>query len=212
MKILIGCEFSQTVTKAFRELGHEAYSCDIVECTGGHPEWHIHDNVLAHLDDGWDLGIFHPDCTYLTVTGNKWLKDQPARKSGALVGEERRAARVDAIEFFMKLVNAPIPKIAIENPIGIMSTVYRKPDQIIQPWWFGEKFSKSTCLWLKNLPKLVPTEIVDSGEWITYKSGKRVSKWYAAAANAKTPLERTRIRNTTFDGVARCMAATWSQI
>lgn len=210
LRILVACEESQKVCKAFRILGHEAYSCDILPCSGGEPQWHIQDDVLNHLDEGWDMLIGFPDCTYLTVTGNKWLKDQPKRASGALVGEERRAARVNAIEFFMKLVNCGIPKIAIENPIGIMSTVYRKPDQIIQPWQHGHQASKSTCIWLKNLPLLVPTNIVDSGEWIEYKSGKRVSKWYADAAKYSS-IERTRIRNTTFQNIATQMALQWSK-
>lgn len=207
MKVLVGCEFSQRVTKAFRDLGHEAYSCDLVPCEINH-DWHLQEDVLDILDMGWDLAIFHPDCTYLTVTGNKWLKDQPERKSGALVGEKRRSAREDAISFFMKLINAPIKKIAVENPIGIMSSVYRKPDQIIHPWQFGHEMSKSTCLWLKNLPLLTPTDIVGKGEFVTYKSGKRMTKWYADAAN-NNPEERAKIRNRTFEGIALAMAKQW---
>lgn len=152
--------------------------------------------------------IAHPPCTYLTVTGNKWLKDQAARKSGALVGAERRAARGAASRFFMLLANVPIERIAIENPIGVMSTWWRKPDQIIQPWQFGHEASKSTCLWLKNLPLLSPTNIVSRGEFVEYKSGKKCTKWYADAAK-ETPEMRTKIRNRTFLGIAKAMADCW---
>lgn len=209
MRVIVGCEFSQIVTIAFREKGHEAYSCDTAEEEGDRPEWHIQKDILEVLKrEKFDLGIFHPPCTYLTVSANKWLKDQPLRKSGALVGRERREAREEAIVFFMKLVNAKIDKICIENPIGVMSSIYRKPDQIIQPYQFGHEASKSTCLWLKELPLLTPTNIVGRGEFITYKSGKRCTKWYADAAkyDAKT---RTKIRNKTFQGIAEAMANTW---
>lgn len=203
MKILIACEESQRVCVAFRKKGHEAYSCDILPCSGGHPEWHIQGDVLEHLNDGWDMMIAHPPCTYLTVTGNKWFKPEYAERFPT-----RQQDRIDAIDFFKKLYNTAIPKIAIENPIGIMSTVFRKPDQIIQPYQFGHSASKSTCLWLRGLPKLIPTKIVDKGEFITYKSGKRCSKWYAEAAS-KSPKERTKIRNTTFQGIANAMAEQW---
>ena len=167
MKVLIGCEFSQTVTKAFRDLGHEAYSCDL-EPGEINPDWHIQGDVLSILDNGWDLAIFHPPCTYLTVTGNKWFKPEYKDRFPT-----REQDRLDAIDFFMKLVNANIPRIAVENPIGVMSRIYRKPDQIIQPWQHGHEASKSTCLWLKNLPLIQPTNIVDKGEFTVYKSGKR---------------------------------------
>lgn len=203
MKILIGCEFSQVITKAFRDLGHDAYSCDVVD-SEINSNWHIKDDVRNILNNNWDLAIFHPPCTYLTVTGNRWFRDEYKERF-----PNRLQQREDAKSFFMELINAPIPKIAIENPIGIMSKIYRKPDQIIQPWQFGHEQSKSTCLWLKNLPLLIPTNIVSKGEYITYKSGKRISKWFADAAKLK-PLEREKMRNRTFQGIADAIALQWS--
>lgn len=159
MLILVGCEESQEVCKAFRALGHEAYSCDVKPCSGGHPEWHLQMDVFEAIKlKNWEVGIFFPDCTFLTCSAEWAYKDQPPLKSGKLVGEPRREARKKAIDFFMRLVNCGIEKIAMENPIGRMSTEYRKPDQIIQPYQFGEDASKATCLWLKNLPLLVSTE------------------------------------------------------
>jgi len=238
MKGIVACEESQVVTMAFRELGHEFYSCDLLPCSGGHPEWHIQDDVLNHLDDGWDLMIAHPVCTYLTVTANKWLKDQPARKSGALVGAARRDAQKKAIEFFMRFVDAPIDKIAIENPVSIIATRYRPADQIIQPWQFGDAHLKKTCLWLKNLPKLrfgnevqmmfgenVPpqSEIVEP-EYVVYHSktnkentSKYPMAWSGKVKETKMPLlwkmspgaERTKLRSQTFPGIAKAMAEQW---
>jgi hypothetical protein len=202
MKVLVGCEFSQTVTQAFRDRGHEAYSCDIEDCEIN-KEWHLHGDLLQHLDKDWDLAIFHPPCTYLTVTGNKWFKPEFKHRFPT-----REQDRKDAIAFFMQLANANIPKIAIENPIGIISTLWRKPDQIIQPWQFGHEASKSTCLWLKNLPLLKPTNIVGKGEFTTYKSGKKIAKWFADAANHDATT-RARIRNRTFKGIAEAMATQW---
>lgn len=205
MRVLVACEFSGTVRDAFLKQGHYAMSCDLEPCDSSTPGDHYQGNVLDILDNGWDLMIAHPPCTYLTVTGNKWFK--PEYKDRFPTREQDRE---DAKEFFMQLVNAPIDKIAIENPIGIMSTVYRKPDQIIQPWQFGHEASKSTCLWLKNLPKLEHTNVVDKGEFITYKSGKRMSKWYADAASF-SPKEREKIRNKTFQGIADAMAQQWGK-
>ena len=207
MKVLIACEFSGTVRDAFSNFGHYAVSCDLEPTEK--PGKHYQGNILDIINDGWDLMIAHPPCTFLTVTGNKWLKDQPKRKSGALVGPERKKAQQESIEFFLKLTKAPIERIAIENPVGIMSSVYKKPNQIIHPWQFGHKASKSTCLWLKNLPLLKPTEIVDKGEFIQYKSGKRCSKWYADAAK-ETAEMRAKIRNRTFQGIANAMAEQWN--
>ena len=203
MRILIACEFSGTVRDAFIKAGHNAISCDIEPCDKPGP--HIQDDVLnvIKFPNTWDMMIAHPPCTYLTVTGNKWFK--PEYKDRFPTREQDRK---DAIEFFMKLTNADIPKIAVENPIGIMSTTFRKPDQIIQPWQFGHEASKATCLWLKGLPLLQHTNIVGKGEFVTYKSGKRTAKWYADAAchDAKT---RAKIRNTTFQGIADAMAQQW---
>ena len=196
MKILVGCEESQAVTIELRKLGHDAYSCDLLECSGGYPEWHIKGDVFEAIDSGdWDVGIFFPTCTYLTISANKWYKDQPKRKSGTLVGSERRKAREEAIDFFMKLYNCKIPKIAIENPIGVMSSRFRKPDQVLQPWMFGHGETKATCLWLRELPKLEPTNIVDG----------RFQRMHLLP---KTK-DRAKLRSKTYPGIAKAMATQW---
>ena len=200
MKILVGCEESQAVTKELRKLGHEAYSCDILECSGGFPEWHIQGDIIEQLDKGWDILIAFPPCTDLAVSG--------ARHFPQKIADGRQQQGID---FFMAMINAPIPKIAVENPIGIMSTKYRKPDQIIHPYMFGDKASKSTCLWLKGLP----TDIVDKGEFIEFTSKKgvkkRQAKWYFdALKNAKTNAERSTLRSKTFQGIAKAMATQWT--
>jgi len=204
MKVLVACEFSGTVRDAFIKVGHNAMSCDLEPTTTPGP--HYQGNVFDIINDGWDLMIAHPPCTYLTVTGNKWFKPEYADRFPT-----RHQDREDAINFFMQLVNANIAKTAIENPIGIMSTKHQKPTQIIHPWQYGHEASKSTCLWLKNLPPLTPTKIVGKGEFITYKSGKRMTKWYADAASL-SPKERAKIRNTTFQGIADAMANQWGKI
>ena len=196
MKVLIACEESQAVCIAFRKKGHEAYSCDILPCSGGHPEWHLQMDCFDAIKlKKWDMMIAHPPCTYLTVSANKWYKDQPPRKSGALVGQERRKARTEAIDFFNRLVIADVPKIAIENPIGIMSTLLSKPTQVIQPWMFGHGETKATCLWLINLPKLRPTNIVEGREQRLHRL-------------PKTP-DRAKLRSKTFPGIANAMAEQW---
>jgi hypothetical protein len=200
MKVLVACEESQVVCKAFRERGHEAYSCDVQECSGGHPEWHIHDDVIYHLNEGWDLMIAHPPCTYLTVAANRVYLNNP----------ERWRKRLDALLFVKKLLDAPIHRIALENPIGAISTHIRKPDQIIQPYHHGHKDSKATCLWLKNLPWLYPTEAVVP-EWITSTSGKRHSKTHWQNPSTNNP-DNTRLRAKTYDGIARAMAEQWSEL
>ena len=207
MKILIACEFSGIVREAFKAKGHDAWSCDLLpsEIKGQH----IQGDVLEVLKrEKFDLGIFHPPCTYLTVTANKWLKDQPARKSGALVGAERRAAREEAISFFMKLTNANIPKIAIENPVGCISSLWRKPDQIIQPYQYGHTDRKSTCLWLKNLPKLKPTNIVEPNIKRN-RNGKTVSVHHDEALRLPAE-ERWKVRSRTYGNIAKAMADQWS--
>lgn len=210
MRILVGCEESQAVTIELRKLGHEAYSCDIQKCSGNHPEWHSNIGVFESIKGGelkteagetvfinnWDMGIFFPDCTYLTVSANKWYKDQPPRASGTLVGAERRQAREEAVDFFMKLYNCDIPKVAIENPIGIMSTRFRKPDQVIQPWQFSHGESKATCLWLKNLPKLIPSDIVEGRE-------QRIHLMSPSK-------DRAKLRSKTYKGVAEQIAIQWA--
>ena len=197
-KILIACEESQAVCKAFRELGHEAYSCDILPCSGGHPEWHIQGDVLEQLDKEWDLMIAHPPCTHLAVSGARWFTE----------GKKPWSLQEEALEFVRKLMEAPIDKICVENPVSVISTKIKKPDQYIQPWQFGHEASKKTCLWLKNLPKLEPTKIVDKGESVIYKSGRTMPKWYADAW--KLPKEeRAKLRSKTYPGIAKAMAEQW---
>ena len=197
MRILLACEESQAVTKQFRALGHEAYSCDILPESGGHPEWHIQKNVTEVLKEQWDMIIAFPPCTHLASSGAAWFEAKRA--------DGRQQA---AIEFFMIFANHPCEKIAIENPVGVMSSNYRKPDQIIQPWQFGDAYSKRTCLWLKGLPKLESTEVVDSGEMVTYESGRTMPKWYADAWKL-SPAERSKARSKTFPGIAKAMANQW---
>ena len=219
MNVLIACEESQTVCKAFREKGHNAFSCDIEECSGGHDEWHIKsdclkiingncnfltaDNIEHHIDK-WDLIIAHPPCTFLTVTGNRWFDiDRYGEKA-----LNRIKDREEAVKFFMDIVNADCDKICIENPVGTMSTRYRKPDQYIQPYLFGDPYEKKTCLWLKGLNKLIPTEIVKPEERIYYDSGKSMPAWYADAWRLN-PQDRAKLRSKTFPGFAKAMAEQW---
>jgi len=211
MRVIVGCEESQAVTIELRKLGHEAYSCDLLPCSGGHPEWHIQADIFEviesikfytsdnkpHLISEWDMGIFFPTCTYLTVSANKWYKDQPERKSGTLVGQARRDAREEAIDFVLRLYNCGIDKIAIENPIGVLSSRWRKPDQVIQPWMFGHGETKATCLWLKNLPKLEPTDIVDGRE-------QRIHLMSPSK-------DRAKLRSKTFSGIAEAIANQWTK-
>lgn len=205
MRVLVACEESQTVCKAFRNRGHEAYSCDVQDQSGGHPEWHIKDDVLKHLK-GWDLIIAHPPCTDLACSGARHFERK--KKDGS---QQR------SIDFFMALVNAPCEKIAVENPVCIMSSIYRKPDQIIQPYYFGDRAKKTTCLWLKGLPKLIPTNIVDEGEFYISPSGKKMAKWSHDPIDEngkKIPYnskEIKKIRSKTFQGIADAMAGQWGK-
>ena len=185
MKILVACEESQAVTIELRRLGHEAYSCDIEPCSGGHPEWHLQVDALELLKMKWDMILAFPPCTHLAVSGARYFEQK--RKDG------RQQA---AIDFFMRFANADCPKIAIENPVGIMSTVWKKPDQIIQPWQFGHGETKKTCLWLKGLPPLIPTEIVEGRE-------QRIWKMPPSEDRAKN-------RAKTFPGIASAMAEQWA--
>lgn len=204
MKVLVACEESQRVCMAFRKRGHEAYSCDILDCSGGHPEWHIKDDVLKHLDEGWDLIIAHPPCTRLTVAANKYYKPEYADRFPTIQEE-----REEAIKFFMHFTNLSCPRVAIENPIGIMSTRYKKPTQIIQPYQFGHPERKATCLWLKGLPPLVPTNIVEP-DIIKLKSGKTDSRLHFETL--KLPKEeRAKQRSKTFEGIALAMAEQWGK-
>jgi hypothetical protein len=182
-KILIACEESQAVTKEMRKLGKEAYSCDILPCSGGHPEWHLQQDVTELLKQQWGLIIAFPPCTHLASSGARWFKDK--QKDG------RQQA---GINFFMQFANLDIPY-CIENPVGIMSTIWRKPDQIIQPWQFGHGKTKATCLWLNNLPLLKPTNIVEGREQIIIK--------------LPPSKDRPKLRSKTFLGVAKAMAEQW---
>lgn len=223
--VLIACEESQRVCMAFRKMGHDAFSCDIIDPSGGHPEWHIKGDALKIINGGvfytmtgdvydvrrWDMIIAHPPCTYLTNTGNRWFNivryGDKAR--------QRYKDREDAVKFFMAFVNADCDRIAIENPIGYMSTVYRKADQIIQPYEYGYPARKATCLWLKGLPKLKPTEIVEyklktrnysdglAAAWATDENGK-ILRW--------NDPETAKQRSKTVPGIAKAMAEQWGWV
>ena len=220
MKVLVACEESQAVTKEFRALGHEAYSCDIIECSGGHPEWHIKQDVLpllggncefvsmdeqSHSIHGkWDMIIGFPPCTYLTVTGNRWFNVERYGEKAI----QREKDRYDAIKFFMSFANANCDRIAIENPVGIMSRTWRKPDQIIQPYMFGDPERKGTCLWLKGLPELKPTNIVEP-QVIVYKNGRGTDSPWHMNTLGLPKAERAKLRSKTFAGIAKAMAEQW---
>ncbi|MGI6227326.1 MAG: hypothetical protein ACOYJ1_13835 [Peptococcales bacterium] len=204
MKILVACEESQAVTKEFRRLGHEAYSCDIEPCSGGYPEWHLQQDVTELLNQKWDMILAFPPCTYLTVTGNRWFNVQRYGEKAI----QRIKDRKEAIKFFMMFANADCEKVVIENPVGIMSTEWRKPDQIIQPYEFGDPYEKKTCLWIKGLPKLIPVNQVEPPPRTQFESGKSMPTWYAEAW--KLPKEeRAKLRSKTFPGIAQAMAKQW---
>lgn len=226
MNVLVACEESQEVCKAFRAKGHRAFSCDIQECSGGHPEWHIKGDVLPLLNgdcvfqtvDGhyheqpceWDLLLAFPPCTHLSSSGQHWfsrgLKDPKLRE--------------DAVEFFMTFAKANCPRIAIENPVGIMSTCWRKPDQKIQPWQFGHPMTKTTCLWLKGLPALVPTEVLEKPETGWENQSFRPDGKYSSFVNydengkilAWNDPRTAKIRSKTFPGIAKAMAEQWGTL
>ena len=200
MRILVACEFSGVVRDAFLARGHRAVSCDLLPTESPGP--HILGDVLEVLGDGWDMLIAHPPCTHLCVTGNRWMK--PEHKSRF---PNREQERKEAITFFLKLYNAPVLRVAVENPVGIMSTVFRKPDQYIHPYYFGERHSKKTGLWLRGLKKLEPTEMVEP-EWYTHKSGARSPSWHRETLDLPHR-ERGKVRSKTFQGVAEAMAEQW---
>lgn len=213
MKILVACEESQAVTIEFRKRGHEAYSCDIQDCSGGHPEWHIKGDVLEQLKKEWDMIIAFPPCTFLTVTGNKWMKSEFKERFPT-----RQQDRKDAIDFFMKIANAKCNKIAIENPVGIMSSEYRKPDQIIQPFYFGDEAKKTTCLWLKNIHPLIhhaeddlffKKTHVSEGKFHIYPDGRKDPMWHVESMKIPPGPERSKARSKTFPGIAKAMAEQW---
>lgn len=185
MKILVACEESQTVTIELRKLGHEAYSCDIKMCSGRHPEWYLQQDVTPLLEETWDMIIAFPPCTDLAVSGARWF------------GQKRKDGRQQkSIKFFMLFAECSCSKVAIENPVGIMSTNWRKPDQIIQPWQFGCGETKATCLWLKGLPLLKPTKIVE---------GREQRIWKMPPSK-----DRVKLRSRTFPGIAKAMALQWA--
>lgn len=200
MKILIACEFSGVVRDAFTERGHDVMSCDLLPTE--QPGQHYQGDVFDIIDDGWDMMIAHPECTFLCVTGNKWMKDEFKDRFPT-----RQQDRKNAIKFFMDLVSAPIDKIAIENPVGIMSTQYKKPTQYVHPYFFGDPHSKKTGLWLKNLDKLIPTDMVEPRMY-TYQDGRKDPIWHVESM--KMPKEeRTKFRSKTFKGIADAMASQW---
>jgi len=195
MNILLACEESQAVCKEFRKKGHNAYSCDILPAGGGYSQFHLQCDVREVLKLEWDMIIAFPPCTHLAVSGAKHFAKKRAD------GRQQ-----EAIDFFMLFANHPCPRIAIENPVGIMSNLFRKPDQIVQPWMFGDPFTKTTCLWLKWLPELVPTNVVDKGDRHITKGGNSLPTWY----NLPPGPDRAKIRSTTFPGFAKAMAEQWS--
>lgn len=242
LNILIACEESQAVCRAFRELGHNAYSCDLFKCSGTkfgtdeaepHSEWHFDHDVTTVLDKtdltlqngeqaviegDWDIMIGHPPCTFLAVSGAKWMyhpddKDKPIEERRPHPHfPNRRKEQEDGAKFFLFLANAKVKRIAIENPVGVMSSRWRKPDQNIQPYMFGDPYSKNTCLWLKNLRPLHPSEETDDhGERIYFESGKSQPKWYSdGLTKTKSKEERQKWRSKTFPGIARGIAEQWT--
>ncbi len=210
MRVLIACEESQTVCKAFRERGHEAYSCDIIEPSGGYPEWHILGDALKAIEGGgrvttmdgqthdvgrWDLLIAHPPCTDLASSGAAWFAEK-----------QKNFSQQKSIVFFMRFVLANVDRVAVENPVGIMSTVYRKPDQIVQPWMFGHPEQKATCFWLKNLPKLETTNNVKAEMMQLPRKLRERNHWCSPGP------DRSKIRSKTFPGIAKAMAEQWGGI
>lgn len=242
LNILIACEESQACCREFRKLGHNAYSCDLFKCSGTffgtdkaepHPEWHfdhdvttvlnktdltLQDGTQAVIDGDWDLMIGHPPCTFLACSGAKWLydpkdKDKPISERGVHPSfPNRRKDQEDGANFFMFLAKANVERIAIENPVGIMNTRWRKPDQSVQPYMFGDPYSKNTCLWIKNLRPLHPSNPTeDHGERIYFGSGKSQPKWYSdGLTKTKSKVERQKWRSKTFPNIARAFAEQWT--
>lgn len=242
LNVLIACEESQACCRAFRALGHNAFSCDLFKCSGTvfgtdiaepHPEWHFDHDVTsvlnktdltlqngtqAIIEGDWDIMIGHPPCTYLAVSGAQWYyhpddKDKPFAERRPHPRYPNRAQdREDGAKFFLFLAGADVKRIAIENPVGIMSSRWRKPDQSVQPYMFGDPYSKFTCLWIKNLRPLHPSKPTeDKGERIVFKSGKTQPKWYSDGfTKTKSPEERQKWRSKTFPGIARVIAEQWT--
>lgn len=210
MKILVGCECSQVIVKEFVDRGFDAYSCDLQECRGDYPARHIQGDVFDAINSqDWALGIFHPPCDHIAVSGTRHFAQKIAD------GRQK-----NGVDFFMRFTDLKIPRVCIENPVSIMSSRYRKPDQVINPWMFGDEFQKTTCLWLKNLPKLVhikqpdlfnpePTH-VGKGEFIESPSGNKIAKWYSDARSDRK--NQKFIRSKTFPGIAKAMAEQWGEL
>lgn len=196
MRVLCACEESQAVCTEFRRLGHEAYSCDLLPCSGGHPEWHVQADALEVAKMRWDMVIAFPPCTHLSSSGARWFAEK-RRDGRQLMGEG----------FFLAFTALDhVPRVAIENPVGVMSTVYRKPDQIVQPWMFGHPETKATCLWLKGLPPLTPTHDV-RGEMGAMDDRDRHRVHHMPPGP-----ERAALRSKTYPGVARAMAEQWGAL
>lgn len=242
LNVLIACEESQACCRAFRKLGHNAFSCDLFDCSGTgfgdgiaepHPEWHFNHDITTVLDksdltlqngeqaviDGdWDIMIGHPPCTFLAVSGAKWMydpkdKDKPIEERRPHPSfPNRKKDQEDGANFFLFLASADVKRIAIENPVGIMSSRWRKPDQSVQPYMFGDPYSKNTCLWIKNLRPLHPSkETKDHGERIFFGSGKSQPKWYSdGLTKTKSKEERQKWRSKTFPNIARVIAEQWT--
>lgn len=209
MKVLIACEESQEVCKAFRAAGHEAYSCDIQEPSGGHPEWHILGDALKAIEGGqvttmdgqahdvgqWDMLIAHPPCTHLSASGARWFSE----------GKKPLSLRYEAAAFFLKFIEADIPKIAVENPVSVMASLYRKADQCIHPWQFGHPEEKTTCLWLKGLSPLRETQNLRT-DFLALPRCKRERLYWLSPSK-----ERSKLRSRTFPGIAKAMAEQWGK-
>ena len=190
MRVLVACEYSGTVRDAFAARGHDAWSCDLLPTE--RPGNHYQGDVFDIIDNSWDLMIAHPPCTHLAVSGARWFKD-------------KQVEQVEALDFVRRLLDAPIPRIALENPVSIISSRIRKPDQVIQPWQFGHEATKTTCLWLKGLPWLQWTNVVGKGRRHVTKSGRSLPEWY----NLPPSPDRWKLRSATFAGIAAAMAAQW---
>jgi len=201
-RVLVGCEFSGTVRRAFRELGHNAWSCDLLPAEDG-SKWHIQADVLELLDQQWDLAIFHPPCTHLAVSGARWLTDHWVRRKAGDYwhdGSQKRSQQTAALAFVRTLLEADIPRIALENPVSVISTKIRRPNQTIQPWQFGEPYQKRTCLWLKNLPPLKPTSLISAEK-------REQAVWLESPSE-----DRWKRRSITYPGIAQAMAQQWGSL
>lgn len=214
MRILLGCEESQAVCIEMRRLGHEAFSCDILPCSGGHPKWHLQMDIFEAIKLGWDMMICFPPCTYLTVTGARWLYNKDKSKN-----EKRWKLQDEAVKFAKELYYSDIKMVALENPVGKLSTLWMKPTQIIHPYYFGDEAQKKTCLWLKNLPPLQHISRPDlfneikthssKGDMVKTSTGKTFGKWYWETSKGKGK-ERQIMRSKTFPGIAKAMAEQWA--